>query len=285
MASINTARVERVAGALKELGLDNILLIEEKLDPQYSVMQTIAKRHGRGVAAVYGALTALISYKLTMPGEEWWSCLAEYLKSTDTPAGLDEVASGVIGFIDWCRGSIIARDAKKRRISRVVANARHILEEILANPDIVIEEPTRIVNSIAKALGVDAWRKTVVFSLKMAYYAVRRPGSLTPLEATIPLPVDIRVSCLTYTSGILNAKGYREIQVKQRPAQEAWRIVSMKSGVPPMHIDTIIWLSGRYVREYERDKARLMIASMLGKVVDRKAALRVASELTWRECR
>jgi DNA-(apurinic or apyrimidinic site) lyase len=69
---INEARVDEVSELLSTIGPYRILELEEKLDPQFKALKKLSLAVGTGWASVYALLVSLISYKLSMRGEEWW---------------------------------------------------------------------------------------------------------------------------------------------------------------------------------------------------------------------
>ena len=279
-------RARLVASVLAEVGVERILALEERLDPQFKAVNEVSRRLGKGVSAIYSMLVALVSYKLSMRGEEWWMCFSRLLLSrrNSPPNSLDEVFDDVEWFINKCRGSVIARESKLARVRRLRRHARPLLEAILRDPTIIINRPDHVASMLSRALNTEPWKKTIVFSIKMAYYALREPGSPTPFMREIPMPVDVRVACLTYSSRMVEASGYLDLVARPRPAQEAWRLVSRLSGIPVMHLDSIAWLLGWMPRDLDLSEARARAAETLSAALPRHLAARLAEVLISRRC-
>lgn len=279
-------RVEAVSRALSRIGVESILRFEEELDPQYRVMQSIADLAGRGFAAVYGLLAGVASYRLAMPGEEWWECFGSmiYSRRKHSPPGtVEDVIGDVVWFLENCRGSIIGREAKIARVKRVGSRAQRLLALMARDPRVVIRDPLGVARSLASSLSTDYWRKTVLFAVKLAYYAARPRGSREVLAIEVPIPVDLRVACASISSGIIGgARGVEEIVSKPTLCQRAWSTVSRMSGVPPMHIDSLLWVLGKYLRGQSRERAVSEIAGLLSRVVGESEAFSLARELAWR---
>ncbi|MCX8196386.1 MAG: N-glycosylase/DNA lyase [Acidilobaceae archaeon] len=276
-------RAEEVAGLVARIGREGIMRLEELADPQYAALQRIASARGKGVAAAYAVLVSLASYRLTMRGEEWWGCLADFAERR-SGRSLEEIGREVELFLLSCKGSALSREAKLERVRRALRGARRELERLLREPEIVYSEPEGLLRSLSAALGASSWRKTLVFSLKMAYYATRGPGERRTIEKEIPIPVDTRVACATFSSMLLEAASYREIMVKQRPAQEAWREVARLSGVPEVNLDTLLWLTGWAPRDLELQEAHAAVARLLSAVVSQSEAFEIARSLYLRRC-
>ena len=284
MYSIDEARVRAVGEALRRLGLDGVLELEEVGDPQLSALRRLAAAVGRGAAAAYALAVALVSYRLAMRGEDWWKCAADRLSSAP-PSRPEDVVDNVIRFLEGCRGAALGRDQKIRRLEKLRARGLAILRELMEDPDAVTRDADGLLERLSKAMDEPAGRKTVTFAIKMAYYASRPPGSRVPLRHGVPLPVDVRVACVTASSGIASSvRDYREIVRSPRPAQEAWAAVSRLSGIPTPHIDSVLWLTGWAPRDLGQERAREAIRGLLARVTDGATAELVARELTYRPC-
>jgi len=104
-----------------------------------------------------------------------------------------------------------------------------------------------------KILGTKPERKTVVFSIKMAYYGLRALYELVPqLPMEIPIPVDVRIAKITYKAGLIEgAKDWQELYRKPTIVINLWNIVANRTGIPPLHLDSLLWmLCNEGVRKY-----------------------------------
>lgn len=241
--TINEERARRLGRLLYNIGLEKILLLEER-DPQLHAISRVSGSTSTGWAAVTASLVGLVSYRLTLKGEEWWSCYGEYF-SDQRELSLMEAYSQVISFIEECKGAAVQRDAKKNRIKRVYHGAKRTLETLYSQPQRILASGFWLLNSYSRALKQEPWRKTIAFSVKMAYYAVRsQQKHPVPAPWDVPVPVDIRVSCITYSSGIVRADDWRDIMRDPRPAIKAWNIVAEESRIPALNIDSLLWMIG-----------------------------------------
>ncbi|MFN4045790.1 MAG: N-glycosylase/DNA lyase [Acidilobaceae archaeon] len=284
---VNMERVERVSQLLSNISLEAIVALEDSEDPQFRALKRLSAAIGKGWASVYALLTAVVSYKLSVRGEDWWECMADIIVSRrggEPPASLDEVVSDLSWFIDNCRGSVIGREARKIRIRRVVEGMRGVLNELAWDPEYFYRSPESVVRAVAWVLGSEASRKTVAFTAKMVYYATREPGEVRVVKAKIPIPVDSRVACASYSSMVVDAWKYTDIIRKPKPAQEAWRMVSENTGIPILNLDTLLWLTGWAPRDLELLRAWDEVEKILSKVVSRRKAREIALNLYKLKC-
>ncbi len=284
---VNEARVEEVSELLSTIGPYRILELEEKVDPQFKALKRLSLAVGKGWASVYALLVSLVSYRLSMKGEEWWECMASLITSrreSNPPSNLEDVVDDVLWFIDNCRGSILARDSRKRRIRQVYMGSRDLLETLASNPEYFYSNAEVLVRTLAKTLEVEEWRKTIVFTAKMVYYAIREPGDRRLVDINIPIPVDVRVACASYSSMVVEARNYMDIVRNPKPAQEAWSIISRKSGIPILNLDSLLWLTGWAPRDLSLEDARRSVENILSSVVERRTARDIARRLYLRKC-
>ncbi|MGC8572522.1 MAG: N-glycosylase/DNA lyase [Caldisphaera sp.] len=281
---INQERIIKVSNSIKNFGLGNILLLEERVDPQFDYIQRLKMKVGKGYATLYSLIVSLVSYKLAMKGEEWWQCFSNYLSDKEIPKNVDEAIKNVIDFMKDCKGSIIGQKYKLKRIEKI-SKSKELLNAIVNNPEIVLEKPEEIMKKIASSLGTEEWKKTITFSIKMAYYAVKNKGEIKPLLINIPMPIDIRISCLTYTSGIVESESFKEILKNPKIAIKAWDMVSELSEVPQIHLDSLLWVIGWAPRELEISEARKKVIEFLSKYYDSNKINQLIKELFYRECK
>ncbi len=282
-------RVEAVASALERVGAGVVVALEE-LDPQYWAARRVSEALGPGPAAVALALAAVTAYRLAMTGEEYWECFADHAARWASwhgpPRTPTEAAAMVSSFLRSCPGARVQREAKERRVARAAQGAQRALAELAEarGPRDLAVLAGRLRRALASALGQPDTAKTIVFAVKMAYYALRPPGLGDPVDIDVEMPVDVRVACASYASGMVEARGYREIVSTPAPAQEAWRAASKLSRIPLVHLDALAWLSGARIRD-DPDPAG-SIALMLVQAGARPGdARRLAAELAWRQCR
>ncbi len=281
-AGINDGRVERLGRVMGRIGVNPILRLEES-DPQYLAVLEVANRTSPGYASVTAVLTALVSYRLAMRGEEWWSCYARMITSNARVLDVDDAGRNVVRFIMECPGGVVRREAKVRRVRKALYRARQALIKLFKNPEAILESSSWLTNSLAKSLSTKPWKKTIVFSAKMAYYAGKTLNRNSPAPRDAPIPVDLRVSCMSTSSGLIDVEDYRVLLKNPLLVIRAWTGVSRISGVPQLNIDSVIWITGRAPMDYDVVEARSVVEERLRDYLGDHAGI-LARELVYRSC-
>ncbi|MEM1873131.1 MAG: N-glycosylase/DNA lyase [Acidilobaceae archaeon] len=280
---VSESRAVEVGRLLSRLGVRAVLELEDA-DPQ-RVAALVIRSHVGAWAPVYTLLLALASYRLSARGEEWWSSYADFVVSRRKPESLEDVVGDVVDFIYTSPGAGVRRDEKARRVERASRSARGLLLALREDNSIVYTRAQWILGEVSRSLGAPWYSKTVVFALKMAYYAVRSPGEARVVEGVDAVPVDSRVACASYSSLIVEAESYRDALREQREVSRAWALASRASGIPGVHLDSLLWLTGWAPRDLDLSAARVAVAETLSRVASRDLAEQIAVEICRRECR
>ncbi len=242
---INYAKVYALASILKSIGLSKILDIE-LIDPQFISIKSLVKEC-KLKTPLLSYLNALISYKLSCKGELYWLEFSEFFKNDvlcneyeqdPTVNVKDQVLRSFNEFLRMSKCNRIGVQAKLRRLIKVLGMLESLYSTILHKDFLKL---WRLTYGLLKAKPES---KTVVFSIKMAYYGLKALGQyLTPLPMNIPIPVDARIAKVTYSSRLLiGPTSWRELYVNIRAVVDVWNKIARLSLVPPLHIDSLIWL-------------------------------------------
>jgi len=215
---------------IKEIGIDGARYIEENIDLQYLYIRRLYERIGDEESLVkLVILNSLSSYQLSAKAEDWWREFSEYFDTKPK-----DVLSDYIKFLKNSKTNKRFINKKIERISKLKDFINKLdIEEIYR----YYRNMIKLKNDLEKNLGVREYSKTVVFTVKMFGYSCRiifNEFIAYPFEIDIPL--DSRI--IKFTQRFTNSDflGF-------------WREVSIKSGVPPLHIDSILWpfLSNRRI--------------------------------------
>ncbi len=205
---------------LRKIGISGARWIEENIDEQYKALSFLCEDfNDEETFLKLVVMNSVVSYQLSGKGEDWWWEFARYF-SEEPPSSLLE---DYITFLRSSKNNRRFHEPKIKRIQRL----RRFLEtaDLLPYHSRMIE----LWNKIAQTLGSPPSSKTVVFAVKMYGYAARIvTGKFLPFPSEIPIPVDLRIERLTKKLG-----GADPIQF--------WNEVALKSGVPPLHIDSVVW--------------------------------------------
>jgi DNA-(apurinic or apyrimidinic site) lyase len=278
---IDEGRIEAVAQALSRVPIEAVKVIEFS-DPQYKAVKRIALAYGaKSIVAIVA--NALVSYRLPVRGEIYWSNFADYLLSKGRIDSFEEFIESVREFVaNRMQGGALI-DQKLGRIWK----ALDALRELYMNP-LGFTDLTRLLELLASHMKSRGVEKTIVFAVKMAYYFYTALGIEVSNTYDIPLPVDRRVAIITSSSRILHAP-VRGIMGRYRDeAIEAWGKVSRLSDIPLINMDAIIWLPAQNILGLLRrgiDVAREEYAKRLVEysksIISWDVARRIAAELLY----
>ena len=270
-------RAVALGRALSPLGGAALSAIVSR-DPQYVAVERIVRVCGaRGVSIVVG--NALVSYRLTARGEDYWLELAGYVEGRGGSAASVSPVVLLEGFLDRSAGNRLLRVQKKRRLER----ARSLLEDIAVRYD-AYRDLGFLYSRLLSVLGGRGGEKTIVFAVKMAYYAYRALGLSVEGVEDIPLPVDRRIGLLSVSSGIVRARCLEEVVGRYRSsAIRAWSVVSRVSRIPLVDLDAVLWLplrgADREILAGRLEEARRMYSRSLYRYAEPYLELRRAEEI------
>jgi DNA-(apurinic or apyrimidinic site) lyase len=224
------SRASDIAAALRRLGVEGALALE-RADPQREAVCCVIRRHGSDVGTRLAVLNALVSYMLAGRGEEHWHYFCLYFLRR-------EVSDVCRDFVEYMTSSPYLKIGAGARVRRALKACSY-------RPD--LESPLKTLWELSALLGADPRQKTLLFAVKVlnyAYACVKGVERVLPFE--IPIPVDFRVAWMSWCSGLLDLPP-REALRRREAVQAAWDLVARMSGIPPLHLDTVLWLAARAV--------------------------------------
>ncbi len=178
-------------------------------------------------------MNALISYQLTCRGEEYWWEFSRFFANSGKCLKMLECFRE---FLSTCRCNRLAVQVKLRRLEKILP-FKEVLLRYLTDEDYL-----STLKLVSRVYNTPPYAKTVAFSIKMGYYGVLAlKGRARHLPPQIPIPVDRRISKITYKSQMVLASGWEELLKCPDVVVEAWFKVAEVSGIPPAHIDSLLW--------------------------------------------
>ncbi len=235
---------ERIAGILRELGIVWVRGFEER-DPQYAAVTRLCRELEHDVDKILKLtiLNALVSYQLTGKGEDHWNYFANYFIG-NKPVDLCR------DFINYVMNSRYLARYRDSKVKRIRSTCPQIARLSLSNYLNDLASLWRLLSRITNTHGDE---KTIVFAVKMAYYVGRACGLDLSVPMDIPIPVDYRVTVMTICSGLMPIIGNsnkvtdlaRELMTRhRREIQGVWSEIGRLSGIPPLNLDSVIWVLG-----------------------------------------
>ncbi len=232
---INKERARELGALFCQLGVRGVKAFEDE-DPQMKSAITI-EANCPGTAATSFYINALVSYMLPMKGEKYWALFAEHIASS-CPRGWEPTVEAVK---DFTRS--VHRFGVRQKLNRLdIIKGCGEVEGFIRTGDYV-----GLWHETARCLRTQKDKKTVVFSVKMAYYGRRAAGNPDVLPTEIPIPVDRRVARASILSGLIEGgSSIEELMRRYRIVARAWGIVADISRVPSLHLDSVLWVITSY---------------------------------------
>jgi len=249
---VNESRVIDVAKTLRNVGLKTIYAIEDH-DPQLEAVKMIFEETSHiGYTCLLAVANSLISYKLAVKGEKYWLEFGLYMSKTKPSH--EGAFENFMKFLKEKKLNVFNIDAKVKRLETFLKSP--LATGIYSNPQLYVHDLEKLRKAIVETLKTNPDSKTVVFSIKMFYYAYYvSTGKRIAIPFTIPLPVDVRISALTISSGVLEIPSIRDFRSKtyyllgKRPGKvrKIWLKISMLCKIPSLNIDSLLWPLGVFV--------------------------------------
>ena len=232
-------RAVKIGFSLRDPRLVEVFI---KSDPQFHSVAEIIERLGFIDGSLYIMGVALISYMLSARGEAHWRLAAQNARPPFSQS-----------LLDFVRSSPSLAKLRAQRLGRIEKYLRESVPKLKRLLDAKVVDLDLVHRALTESLGAGSDRKTVVFAVKMLYYSLMVVGRESTACETIPIPVDYRVALVTFTSGLL--RGWTCDQDLKALAQSSrtryrqeiirlWSIVAREAKVPPLALDSIVWVSG-----------------------------------------
>ncbi|MEO2082725.1 MAG: N-glycosylase/DNA lyase [Desulfurobacteriaceae bacterium] len=232
----------RNVGRLKKLLSDfsprDILLLESA-DRQFVALKNLFKNL-RNPEAFFKLtlINALLSYQLSMKGEEYWERFSEFF--SESTGGFEE-------FIKRYNRRFLS--AKLKRLRKAAFCVESLFKTFSLQE--LGKDLKLLVDFLSTCMGQDRGAKTIVFASKMFCYAYRIVTGRIPegIEG-ITIPYDSRLSKIA--------------------TKDEWQNLSRELGIPPVKLDSLVWIPMGMSREEIREKLPEPLA---GKVLNLKKEL------------
>ncbi|WP_456435239.1 N-glycosylase/DNA lyase [Thermovibrio ammonificans] len=206
------SRSNSLLEALAAFTADDARLIEE-YDRQFRALKRLyASMNDPELFLKLVVLNALLSYQLSMRGEEYWEKFSDFFSSG---RGLEEFPE----FLRLYNRRFIG--AKLKRFEKALRCVEELFKE---GVEPLAEDLSAFVGRLATCMGQKESAKTVVFAAKMFLYGYRVAFGREPhgIEG-VEIPLDSRLS-------------------KLLPSVKGWRELAEVVGIPPVHLDAVIWV-------------------------------------------
>jgi len=276
---VNTERARRIAESLAEIGHRGLDAIESS-DPQFLSIEGVGKSKSCCLWLFY--VNALISYKLRLRGEEYWRKFGEFItNSCDCTAGPQFHEKLLEEFTK--RYNNILLQQKLERL-RKVFRCKEVVDDIIEHR---YDDLRDLVYDTSRCLKTQPYSKTVLFAAKIYYYISKYLRIPCNIPRELPIPVDVRVAKMSILSGLLegvdvSTNTYILEAEHIKKIQYAWNLVAELSEIPPIRIDSVLWIIGRFSDSKTRHEVYESFTSNYGSlllVLGESAVRRLINEL------
>lgn len=270
---MNFQRIDKVASVFNVLGIKGVGIFEN-VDPQYLAVKYALKNCGEKITSYAFYVNALLAYRLRISGEKFWSKFAEHLvQECRNIKDFHQAIDFVRNFTS--RYNSYAYDQKIKRLDKLkhCVNLAYFIDR---------GDPLKIAKTASKCLNSSIEAKTMVFSVKMVYYVHKACGRTIALPFELPIPVDKRVAFITYTSGIVESNADNVVSLLFRKpdiVRNVWSTISLKSGIPPLNIDAVVWYFGKFSRLRDINKILESVDDTLYEILGRDIIEALVNEL------
>jgi len=206
-------RVEELYQKLRGLTVEDAIRVEEQ-DRQFKALKRLYERvKNPELFLKLTVINALLSYQLQMKGEDYWEKFSDFFSEKPEVGAFPE-------FLEKFNRRFLSAKLKRfEKVRKCVETLfkKHTVTEIGKNLKLLVEELSECLNQRKDA-------KTVVFAAKMFMYGYRIVFGKDPegLEE-IEIPLDSRLK-------------------KLLPSVKEWRELSDRLGIPPIHLDALVWV-------------------------------------------
>ncbi len=229
---------------LSKLNLEAVWQVEERLDRQFLALKELFVNWCRAenrdclpdkeISLIkLVIMNSVISYQLSDTAENWWSEFSEYF-ITSGPEEQSEIPELISTFLGNSKSNRRLRDTKLKRLRRLWSKLEPLEFTSLKR---YYENMLRFRDWLSEALNSKPYRKTIVFTVKMFGYIGRIVwGYRIPYPYQVDIPLDSRI--LKVSSKLFGLP-----RLEERKILDAWKLLAVQVSVPPLHIDSLIWLS------------------------------------------
>jgi len=218
-------KIRELVGILSELGIDCARTIEERVDLQFDALKNLRENLKDDELFMKLVIAnSLVSYQLSAKGENWWWEFSEYFSKSPQVESIAEAYSHFLSKSKTNRRLVAGKIKRLKRVEPFLNSLSldHMKEYYFGGME-------RLRDELSNVLGSNKSAKTIVFSVKMFGYAGRIAFSdFVPYPMVIEIPDDVRINA--YTKRFTN-----------EPPVSFWKKIAEETGIPPLHIDSILW--------------------------------------------
>lgn len=230
--------MSQIVEYIRSVGVDGARWIEENVDSQFQSLLKLSEHLPTDRYLTLIVQNAIIAFQLTLKGEQYWEEFSNYfMKNPD---------QDIFSFLKVSKGNRLYHELKISRLEKIQNETFGL--EYYNNMEMLRKD----LENKLKSTG-----KTIFFAVKMYGYGARIiTRKFIPYPMSIPIPVDSRIKKITE-------------KLDKSDPEKFWGEVSYQTGVPPLHIDSILWpLLSRNRDIINRYQSKFTIPKILSSLID-----------------
>lgn len=220
--------MQKLLQKIKNVSINDIIKIEE-LDLQFFALKELFKNiQNKDIYLALIISNAIICYQLSSSWEEYWKEFSKYFGENElNKNNLIEKLWFFIANSKWNKRFV---ETKIKRLKKL----KPFLEDFIWNEKYFFENMEKLSERLAKTMNQKITDKTIVFAVKMfSYWARNYFNEIIEFPFSISIPIDSRLTKIY--------KKYNED--KNLKIDDFYNILSKKTGIPPLHLDAVLWVN------------------------------------------
>lgn len=222
--------MQELLNKFKNISLEDIIALENS-DRQFIAIKNIYEKNKNISINNYLSLVianALLAYQLSWTGEDYWEEFSSFVINYDFSNKLN-IKLFFDDFLWVCACNKRLINMKKIRINKI----NDFLEIFTWKEEFFYNNMDKMWECLADKMKQKNTDKTIVFAIKMFWYAGRNIWWFKAFPYNISIPIDSRITKIynKYNKdSSLNINSF-------------YKILSEKLGVSPLHLDSLLWIN------------------------------------------
>jgi len=212
---------------LKKTNLEEIIKLEET-DRQFIAISKIYWKIPDNYFLSLVISNALLAYQLSGSWEDYWEEFSDFVLNYNFWSNLD-IKKFFDNFLSVCACNKRLINIKKARINKI----NDFLEIFTWKEKFFYNNIQEMQNALAKSMKQDKKAKTIVFAIKMFWYAARNIWWFKKYPYDISIPIDSRLEKI-YNKYNKN---------KNLKIEDFYNTISQKTSIPALHLDSFLWIN------------------------------------------
>lgn len=212
---------------MQQYSLEDAIKIES-IDMQFLALQGLFPNINEDFFPALVVVNSLVCYQLSSKWEEYWEEFS-FASERKTFEKSDDIINFLVDFLpnsNWNKRFV---DTKIKRLEKL----RWKLDFLINKEEYYYENMTKLAEELAKIMWQKIQDKTIVFAIKMFWYACRiKYGKIIHYPQELAIPLDSRLENI-----------HKKYSTDNKKAPEFFEELSKKLDIAPLHLDALLWVN------------------------------------------